>query len=95
MIAQQPPSALTALNGLREPPGDIPGPEVWGLLLCMAVVVLIISYTKGTSERRGPTHGRAATLRRRRIVDTGTMVLALAVAAAPAVLAAVTRAVSA
>jgi hypothetical protein len=89
MIAQQPPSALAAINGLREPPADILGPEVWGLLLGITVLVLTC-YTGRASRQRGPGQGRAATLRRCRIVDTGTLVLALA----PAVVA-VTGAVSA
>jgi hypothetical protein len=93
MIAQQPPSALAAVTGLREPPGDIPGLEGWGLLLGITVLALICS-TRGASGRGGPGRGRAATLRHRRI-SIGIMVLAVAVAVGPAVLAAVTAAVSA
>jgi hypothetical protein len=88
MIAQQPPSALAAVPGLRKPPADIPGLDGWGLLLGIAAMVLAC-YTARAPGRRGPGPRRVATLRRRRI---GVMVLA--VAAAPAVLAAVITAVS-
>jgi hypothetical protein len=90
----QPPGDLAAVRGLREAPVDILGPEAWGLLLGILVVVLLC-YTRGASGRRGPGRGRAAaTSRRRRMVGTAITVLALAVAAAPAVLAAVAVAVT-